>query len=69
MTKFQEERIYKIFEKINNDEELKHHFNINLRNLHSDENARLMLLNAYEAYEHSYVLAKKQIKKLRNENI
>lgn len=69
MTKFQEERIYKIFAKINKDEELKQHFNDNLRKLHSDENTHAMLLNAYEAYEHSYVLAKKQIKKLRNENV
>jgi hypothetical protein len=69
MTKFQEERIYKIFEKINKDDELKYIFNENLRKLHSDENTHRMLLNAYEAYEHSYVLAKKQIKKSRNENV
>jgi hypothetical protein len=69
MTKFQEDRIYKIFTKIKEDPELKKQFNENLRALHNDEERYAMLLNAYEAYEHAYILAKKQIKKKKNERV
>jgi hypothetical protein len=65
MTKFQEERIYKIFEKLDNNLELKQEFNINLKSMQFDESHRL---NAYETYEHCYVLAKKLLKK-KHENI
>jgi hypothetical protein len=65
MTKFQEERIYKIFEKIEKNQELKQEFNVNLKSMHLDENLRL---NAYETYEHCYVLAKKSLKK-KHENV
>ena len=65
MTKFQEERIYKIFAKLEKNPELKKEFNNNLRGMQFDESHQL---NAYETYEHCYVLAKKSLKK-ENENI
>ena len=69
MTKFQEDRIYKIFSKLKEDPQLKTEFNKNLRALHNDEERYAMLLNIYEAYEHAYILAKKQIKMNKHENV
>jgi hypothetical protein len=65
MTKFQEERIYKIFEKLEKNQELKEEFNNILKSIKFDESHRL---NAYETYEHCYVLSKKSLKK-KHENI
>jgi hypothetical protein len=59
MTKFQEERIYKIFEKLEKNPKLKKEFNIKLKDVQFDDTHRL---NVYETYEHCYVLAKKSLK-------